>query len=138
MTTPDDLLQERLRQLPDAPLPAGLWQRVNGARGRMRRRRIGIAATTLALATVAALSPLLWSPAPDASRDAQPVAAAVPATPVPASVEVELRAIDRALQAGYARNATDDELEPLWAQRQRLLAGNSNSAQTPLPRGMRI
>src|SRR5690606_30369145 len=125
-------------QLPDAPLPADLWQRVNGARGRMRRRRIGIAATTLALATVAALSPLAWSPTPDTPGARQPVVAAAPITTAPASVEIELRAIDRALQAGYARNATDDELAPLWAQRQRLLAGNSNPAQTPLPRGMRI
>lgn len=138
MTTPDKLLQEHLRQLPDAPLPADLWQRVNGARGRMRRRRIGLAATTLAVATVAALSPLMWSSAPDTSRTARPVVATAPATPAPAIVDVELRAIDRALQAGYARNATDDELEPLWAQRQRLLAGNDDAAKTPLPRGLRI
>jgi len=138
MTTPDDLLQEHLRQLPDAPLPADLWQRVNGARGRMRQRRIGIAATTLALATVAALSPLMRSPAPDASPAAQPVVATVPAPPAAAAVDVELRAIDRALQAGYARNATDDELEALWAQRRRLLAGNDDTAGTPQPRGLRI
>jgi len=138
MTTPDDLLQRRLRQLPDAPLPADLWQRVNGARGRIRRRRIGIAATTLAFATVAALSPLMRSPSPDAPRAGQPVVAEVPATRVPATVEIELRAIDRALQAGYARNATDDELEALWTQRRRLLAGNDDTAGTPGPRGLRI
>jgi hypothetical protein len=138
MTTPDKLLQEHLRQLPDAPLPADLWQRVNGARGRMRRRRIGLAATTLAVAAVVALSPLMRSPAPDASRAAQPMVATGPVTPDPAAVEVELRAIDRALQAGYARNATDDELEPLWAQRQRLLAGNDDTSKNPQPRGLRI
>lgn len=138
MTTPDDLLQDHLRQLPDAPLPAGLWQRVNGARGRMRRRRIGIAATTLAVAAVAALSPLMRSPAPDAPRAARPMVATAPATQVPAAVEVELRAIDRALQAGYARNAPDDELEPLWAQRQRLLAGSDGTSRNPQPRGLRI
>src|SRR3546814_12240925 len=67
-----------------------------------------------------ALSPLMRSPAPDASRTAQPVVATVPVAPAPTAVDVELRAIDRALQAGYARNATDDELKALWAQRQRL------------------
>src|SRR3546814_17601316 len=81
----------------------------------MRRRRIGIAATTLALATVAALSPLMRSPAPDASRTAQPVVATVPVAPAPTAVDVELPAIDRPLQAGYARNATDAQLKPLLA-----------------------
>src|SRR3546814_17572295 len=74
------------------------------------------------------------SPAPDASRTAQPVVATVPVAPAPAAVDVELRAIDRALQAGYARNATDDDLEAPWAQRQRLLAGNDGTAGTPQPR----
>src|SRR3546814_17035311 len=74
------------------------------------------------------------SPAPDASRTAQPVVATVPVAPAPAAVDVELRAIDRALQAGYARNATDDELEALWAQRQRLLAGNDGTAGKPQTR----
>src|SRR3546814_18737079 len=68
----------------------------------------------------------------------QPVVATVPVAPAPAAVDVELRAIDRALQAGYARNATDDELEALWAQRQRLLAGNDGTAGTPQPRGLHI
>src|SRR3546814_11614202 len=104
----------------------------------MRRRRIGIAATTLALATVAALSPLMRSPAPDASRTAQPVVATVPVAPAPTAVDVELRAIDRALQAGYARHATDDELEALWAQRQRRLPGNAGTARNPHTRGLHI
>src|SRR3546814_20863211 len=78
------------------------------------------------------------SPAPDASRTAQPVVATVPVAPAPTAVEVELRAIDRALQAGYARNATADELEALWAQRTRLPAGNDGTAGTPQPRGPRL
>jgi hypothetical protein len=134
MTIPDDLLQERLQQLPDASLPDGLWQRVNGARRRKQRRRIGIAATTVAVATVAALSPLM-RPAPVISQPA-PVVAAAPS--LPPGVDAELRALDRALQAGYARNATDAELEPLWAQRRQLLAGSDAHPNTPLPRSLRI
>lgn len=134
MTIPDDLLQERLQQLPDAPLPDGLWQRVNGARRREQRRRIGIAATTVAVATVAALSPLM-RPTPVIPQPA-PIVAAAPS--LPPSVDAELRALDRALQAGYARNATDAELEPLWAQRRRLLAGSDANPNTPLPRSLRI
>src|SRR3546814_20103549 len=76
---------------------------------RRSSHHIVLAATTLSLAPVAALSPLMRSPAPDASRTAQPVVATVPVAPAPTAVDVELRAIDRALQAGYARNATDDE-----------------------------
>jgi hypothetical protein len=53
-------------------------------------------------------------------------------------VDAELRALDRALQAGYARNATDAELEPLWAQRRQLLAGSDAHPNTPLPRSLRI
>lgn len=135
MTNPDYLLRHRLRQLPEAPVPSDLWQRINGARKRSRRRRIGITATTLAMAAVAALLPLVQPPAPVASRHA-PFAAVT--TPLPANVDAELRALDRALQAGYARNASDDELEPLWAQRRRLLAGSNDSANTPLPRSLRI
>src|SRR3546814_7369578 len=97
----------------------------------MRRRRIGIAATTLALATVAALSALMRSPAQNASRTAQPVVATVPVALAPTAVDVELRAIDRALQADYARTVTDDELEARWAHRQRMLAGNDGTAAIP-------
>ncbi|MDN5780430.1 MAG: hypothetical protein L0H23_00160 [Luteimonas sp.] len=133
MTTPDEHLQERLRQLPEAPLPADLWQRVNGARKRGRRQRIGIAVTALTVAAVAALSPLMRPPAP---VDAAPAVAAT--APSPADTDAELRALDRALQAGYARNASDAELAPLWAQRRKLLAGGDATTNTPLPRSLRI
>jgi hypothetical protein len=139
MKTPDDLLQERLRQLPDAPLPDGLWSRVNGARRRGRRQRVGVAATTLAVAAAIALSPLMQPSAPDRTQPAPTGAAAAPApAKVAPDVDAELRALDRALQAGYARNASDAELEPLWAQRRRLLAGSNASTDTPLPRSLRI
>src|SRR3546814_12784122 len=83
-----------------------------------------------------ALSPLMRSPAPDASRTAQPVVATVAVAPAPDAVDVELRAIDRALQAGLARTATDDALEAHGAQRQSLVAGNDGTAGKPQPRGL--
>ncbi len=136
MTTPEDNLQQHLRQLPDAPLPDALWQRVNGARLRIRRRRhAGIAAAALAVAALAILPPLIAPPAPDAP-DMHPSLAAAPAEP--ADVVAELRALDRALQAGYARNASDAELEALWNQRRRLLSDNDTPPKTRSPGSLRI
>ena len=136
--TPDDILQAHLQELPDAPLPPDLWRRVDRARRHGRKRRIGIAAGTLALAAVVVLLPLM-QPTPVA-RKAAPTLAATPSPPlhVDADADAELRALDRTLQAGYARNASDAELEPLWAQRRRLLAGSDATPDTPRPRGLRI
>lgn len=132
--TPDDILQAHLQQLPEAPLPPELWRRVDRARRFGKKRRIGIAASTLALAAVVVLLPLM-QPTPVA-RKAAPTLAATPATPP--HPDAELRALDRTLQAGYARNASDAELEPLWAQRRRLLARGDANPDTPQPRGLRI
>ncbi len=140
MTTNDDILEEHLRQLPEAPLPDDLRLRVNGARRRGRQRRLAVAATTLAVAAVIAFSPLMQPSAPENAQPASSVAAAAhaPRKAGPDDVDAELRALDRALQAGYARNASDAELEPLWAQRRQLLAGNNATTNSPLPRSLRI
>lgn len=154
MTTPDNfLLQEHLRQLPDAPLPAGLWQRVNGARRRMWRRRAGIAATTLAVGIVAVVSPSMKSPTPDASRFADIVATApgrqaitdhagIPAPGDPTDVRANpdagdragktLQGIDRELQLAYARNAPEQEILALWKLRRAVTAHSGASAITPI------
>lgn len=120
---PDPSLRRQWQQLPDAPLPDGLWQRLNVARGhRLRRRRIGLAAATLAIVAVVALP---WLLPPDGTTTPAPttVASAAPAVQAPpADVASQLRALDRSLQAGYARNASDAELAPLWAARARLVA----------------
>ncbi|GAB3306464.1 hypothetical protein [Luteimonas notoginsengisoli] len=134
--TPDDILQAHLQQLQDAPLPPDLWRRVDRARRYGQKRRIGIAASTLALAAVVVLLPLM-QPMPVA-RKAAPTLAATPSPHLHVDADTELRALDRTLQAGYARNASDAELEPLWAQRRRLLAGGDADPDTPRRRGLRI
>lgn len=134
MMTPDDILQAHLQQLQDAPLPPDLWRRVDRARRYRQKRRIGIASSTLALAAVVALSPLMQPTS--VARQAAPALATTSSPPVDA--DAELRALDRTLQAGYARNASDAELEPLWAQRRRLLARGDSNPDTPRPRGLRI
>jgi len=137
MTTPEHNLERQLRQLPDAPLPEHLWQRVNGARVRMRRRRAaGVVATAVAVAALALLPTFHARHASDpSSPEPWPVASA-PAPVV--DVETELRALDRALQAGYARGASDAELEALWAQRRRLISDNEKPQQARLPGSLRI
>lgn len=126
--TPALPLLLQLQRLPDAPLPDHLWPRLNAARGRrLRRRRVGVAAAMVA--TVAAVS-LPWLLRDDATAPtAATVAATVPAPPQAphADTTAQLRALDRALQAGYERNASDAELAPLWAARARLLAGDDAS-----------
>jgi len=137
MTAPEDNLERQLRQLPEAPLPEHLWQRVNGARVRMRRRRTaGLAATALAVAALAVLPAFhAWH----ASGTPFPTPLPVASAPAPdADAEAELRALDRALQAGYARNASDAELEALWAQRRRLLSDNEKPQQARVPGSLRI
>lgn len=123
---PDLPLHDRLQQLPDAPLPGDLWPRVNAARGRhLRHRRLGFAAAIVA--AVAAVS-LPWLLLPDSTTAPAPatIAKAAPAMRQAPSIDTtaQLRALDRALQAGYERNASDAELAPLWAARARLLAGD--------------
>ena len=136
MTTPDQDLRRHLRQLPDAPLPAGLWQRVNRARIRGRRRRqAGIAGIAMAVAAAAFLPSLVNPPLQDAPPPTLPLASG--ATPQ-LDVDAELRALDRALQAGYARNASDAELEALWDQRRLLLSDNHAPPQARLPGSLRI
>ena len=128
---PDPLLRHELQQLPDAPMPDALWPRVNAARGRrFHRRRIGLAAAAV-VAAVAVVS-LPWPPPPgNAPAPAHAtVASVLPATQSsPVDTTTQLRALDRALQAGYERNASDAELASLWAARARLVSDQD----APLP-----
>lgn len=128
MTTTDDAIPElplrgQLRGLPDAPLPDGLWRRVNAARARRyQRRRIGLATAAMAVIAVVALP---WLRSPDSTTAPPPAAVADtrPAMSTPSiDTDAQLRTLDRALQAGYERNASDAELTPLWAARARLIA----------------
>ena len=120
-----------LQTLGEPTLPDGLWQRVDGARRQRLRRRLGgvamasVAAAALGLALVvpggpAADGPLLAEGAPEAAEQAAPG--------VDADSIRTVHVIDRALQAAYERNATDDEIEPLWRARQALMAAATPTA----------
>lgn len=130
MEKPENDAKDYLASLGEPALPDGLWQRVEGARRRRMRSRMGVAAGVAAVALAFALVlPGALDPGAEAPRLAD--GAAVPQRPAPADAADRVRtvqAIDRALQAAYDRNASDDELEPLWQARRALVQGPSASA----------
>lgn len=94
---------------PVAP-PTGLGERVRAAyRQRWRRLRGAGAASAIVVAAVMLLPAL------------PPGAAVAP----PTRPDPTLQALDRALQAAYARGASDAELAPLWAARRHALVERS-------------
>src|SRR5690606_4013368 len=130
MEKPENDAKDYLASLGEPALPDGLWQRVEGARRRRMRSRMGVAAGVAAVALAFALVlPGALDPGAGAPRLAD--GDAVPQRPAPADAADRVRtvqAIDRALQAAYDRNASDDELEPLWQARRALVQGPSASA----------
>lgn len=122
MTEPSIPLRQQLHALPEIPLPGDLWHRVDcGRRKRMHRRKLGAGIVTLALTAVIAapmLAPLLGDA--DAGRSEVPVAYQPANTQH--DIQSDLHALDRALQAAYDRGANDDEVAPMWAAREALLA----------------
>lgn len=118
----DDDIRRTLADLPEPPLPAGLWSRVQAAQARRAARLRGGVAGVLAIAVVA-VGALSFGVLPQPqSPGADDTSSGVATTVDVASDEAEdVRAIDRALQAAYARGASDDEIEPLWQARRRHL-----------------
>lgn len=112
-----DELRQALEALPEPAPPEALWTGLRMRRQRqVRRRRAMTAVASCALAVGLGFGLLPPAPRP------QPVP--VVRAPVEAGVEriERLRAVDRALQAGYDRGATDAELAPMWEARHALLA----------------
>lgn len=111
----DRRLRERMVAMPEMAPPDALADRIaRGQRARVRRLGAVGATVALALAWVAALGPSPGGPAPGGPVPVAAIAA-------PADTLADVRALDRALQAAYERNASDDEIAPLWAARARLL-----------------
>ena len=93
--------------------PRSLEDRVRRAYRRRRNQlRGGAAACAVALAVVL----LVPATAPD---NTAPATAPAPLATTP---DPTLQALDRALQAAYARGASDAELAPLWAARRQVIA----------------
>ncbi|MET0582342.1 MAG: hypothetical protein ABWX88_05295 [Pseudoxanthomonas sp.] len=122
MTDSADELRERLRALPDFPLPETLWQRVEaGRRRKLQRRKLGGGIAAMLLVGLMA-TPLL-APMLSGTRGPQleQANAQRPADDAH-DVQAELRALDLALQAAYDRGASDAEIAPMWVTRDALLA----------------
>lgn len=135
MTELSNGVRRELHDLPEVPLPAALWQRVDGGRRqKMRRRKLFTSAASLALVAVMAmplLGPLFIA------ADAGPGQRLVAYQPAHGKrdIQADLHALDQALQAAYDRGASDAEVAPMWVARQALLAGiPSNRAASPRDR----
>lgn len=116
-----DPTRSRLEMLPPPPLPESLWPRLAARREHERARRRWIGAAASLVVAAGALS-LLWTAVDAPERQAverlamsQPTADAI-------------ATIDRALQAAYARGASDAEVSPLWEIRHHLSAPRPPSA----------
>ena len=122
MSNIDQRLREHFDALPPVAPPSALVERIGRAqRARVRRRRVGMIGAALALACVVA-APLL----PHGHGTVEP---ALVQTRAPgADTLADVRALDRALQTAYERDASDDELAPLWAARARLLGSPARPA----------
>lgn len=110
-------LRQQLGELAPLAPPPGLDERIGKAyRRRLRRRRKGAIALALVLACLAAV-PF----APHLPPPVEPGTVAAGGQAPDRDTLASVRALDRALQTAYGRNAGDDEIAPLWAERARLL-----------------
>lgn len=113
-------LQGQLRGLPSPPAPpAGLWRRVD--RSLVRRRRVRRTAAALGLAAALAMLavlPGLQQPAPATAPNLVQPAAVAP--DLLAALHVELRDIDRQLEAAYLGGDERERIARLWQLRQRI------------------
>lgn len=120
-----DPVRQHLQSLPEPPLADELWLRLSARHQRRAGRMRVMRGATLALVLAAAgfwLAPWPASQGDDASQAHQLTAA---------SPDTRVFVIDRALQAAYARGASDEEVAPLWEIRERMIL---NSATPEWPR----
>jgi hypothetical protein len=124
-----DPLREQLLSLPDLPPPDTLWPKLRRLqRQRVVRRRFLAGSGLAALGLSVGL--LLSGNLPPHPVDRGASQAQATRRPDP---DGRLQAVDRALQAAYARDASDAELAPLWDIRHRLAAtSNTNPTQREL------
>lgn len=124
----------RLAGLPEFDPPPQLWARIEAGHARRRRQsRLAYCSAAAAVAlAVAGLVAVVAPPAPakpsallQLERQSQELEQAYAGLAQPLSPlesEVELRAIEAALQQAYDRGAAAEELAPLWEQRNAVLS----------------
>jgi len=116
-------VRQELHGLPEVPLPAALWRRVEaGRRQKMRRRKLLAGITSLALVAVMATPVFVQLLADGGPGRSEPLVAHQ-ASNAKRDVRADLHALDLALQAAYDRGASDAEVAPMWVAREALLAG---------------
>lgn len=135
--TPQDVrLRAYLSSLPEPAPPATLWPRIQVTQARRRRQRRRWAALASAAALVLAVLPLRLLRDEAVVPPAAPVAAErvapsrIDSTRIDAETLAQIRALDRELQAGYARGADEAELASLWRARRAALTGTRRLGQT--------
>ena len=130
MTEASEFVRQKLDALPDIELPGAVWQRIDAHRRKQQRRRKVVAG----LATLVAAALLAAAPAPRIiTSDPAPSSLAATSLPTPdhvstpQDVQAEIRALDQALQAAYARSASASEIAPMWLVRNALVASIKSS-----------
>ncbi len=119
MTIEEPRLRHAFRDLPDIATPPTLDARIlRTHRSRLRRNASILAGACLACASLALAPMLLQSPAP--VRPAPPPVTA--ATTGANDVDLQIQAIDMALQSAYDSNARNEEIATLWMAREKLVA----------------
>lgn len=111
MKSPEFDLRHYCAMLPEPEPPPALFHDIVRTRSRQRARRDAMFLSAILLAGV---SVLLLVQRPQPVRDRTVVATAEQ------RIELELRAVDRELQAAYDRGASERELARLWAHRSAL------------------
>jgi hypothetical protein len=124
----------RLAGLPEFDPPPQLWARIEAAHVRRQRQRrltawSAAAAVVLAVAGLISVAPRMPDERPSAllqlerqSQELEQVYAGLAQPLSPLESEVELHAIETALQKAYDRGAAAEELAPLWEQRNAVLS----------------
>ena len=133
MTEASEYVRQKLDALPDIELPDAVWQRIDVYRKKQQRRRKVVAGiVTFVVVSLLAAAPALRIITSD------PASSSLAATSLPKpdnvstpqDVQAEIRALDQALQAAYARSASDAEIAPMWLVRDALVA-SIKSGESP-------
>lgn len=133
MTEASEFVRQKLDALPDIELPDALWQRIDAHCKRQQRQRKVMAgiATLVVVALLAAVPALRIITSDPASSNVAATSLPKPDNvSTPQDVQAEIRALDQALQAAYARSASDAEIAPMWLVRNALVA-SIKSAEDP-------
>jgi hypothetical protein len=120
-------MNHALRAIEDPPVPEAVWTRLDARRRTVFARRRQLAGAALLALVAGGLTALLPRPGADVRPDDRIVEAGAAGLPEP--IVLQVRAIDRELQAAYQSGADAGEIARLWRARVALLdAGGDGTA----------